>query len=187
MESKFTDEPKLIKGLVAGEIAAYEEIYAKYYKSLCKYAARMLENESEAEDIVQSLIHKLWENRQTLSSVKNLKSYLYRSVYNGVVNYFKISQHKRNFKDNNLFELRKSEMENFDVSEYRELNEKINRHIEELPDQCRRVFKLSRFENKPYLEIAEDLKITVKAVEANISRALKTLRENLKDYLGLFL
>ena len=92
MKTNFSEERRLIDGLIAGEIAAYKEIYTRYYKPLCVYAFRMIEDESESEDIVQGLIQKLWENRQTVGNIKNLKSYLYRSVHNGVINILNLKE-----------------------------------------------------------------------------------------------
>ena len=187
MDSKFFDERKLIEGLAAGKMSAYEDFYSQFYRPLCSYAFRIVNDPDEAEDIIQNVIYKLWENRQALVEIKNLRSYLFRSVYNGSINYLKSSRYHDNYISTALFDLKQIEMEAYHLTEYNELKQRIEACIEDLPDQCKKVFKLSRQENKSYNEISEKLNITVKAVEANISRALKTLRKNLKDYLGIFL
>lgn len=161
----------------------FAEIYSKHYNELCIYAQRFLKDNDESEEIVQEIIFKLWEQREQLETVKSLRSYLYRSVHNRCINYIKHLQHKNKYSDKAWIEMKKIELEAAEEYNNKELEEKMNIAIDGLPQRCKEVFQLSRFEGKKNKEISEHLGISVKAVEANITRALTTLRENLNKYL----
>lgn len=177
----------LARLLSLGSEEAFRTLYDLYFESLCFYANRMLNNIDESQDVVQNIILKLWENKEEISSIHNLRSYLYRSTYNSCLN--AISKHgkKEIFIKDSWLELKEIEMEERDSLLYSELKEIVNQLINQLPEQCQRVFKMNRFDEKTYKEIAEELGITVKAVEGNMSRALHKLREGLKDYMYLIL
>jgi len=161
----------------------FADIYSKHYSELCIYAMRFLKDEDEAEEIVQEIIFKLWEQREQLEAVNSLRSYLYRSVHNRCLNYIKHQLHKDRYSDKAFIEMKKLELESAEDYNNKELEEKVHSAISELPDRCKEVFQLSRFEGKKNKEISEHLGISVKAVEANITRALSALRESLDKYL----
>ena len=161
----------------------FAEIYRKHYSELCIYALRFLKDEDEAEEIVQEIIFKLWEQREQLESVNSLRSYLYRSVHNRCLNYIKHQIHKNKYSDKAYLEMKKLEMESAEDYNNKELEQRVHAAISELPDRCKEVFQLSRFEGKKNKEISEHLGISVKAVEANITRALTSLRSSLENYL----
>jgi RNA polymerase sigma-70 factor, ECF subfamily len=147
----------------------------------------MLNDLDESEDVVQNIIMKLWENRENIETIVNIKSYLFKSTYNSCLNIISKHGKKLNYEKESWLKLKEIEMEERDSLLYNELNEIVNRLIDELPDQCQRVFKMNRLDEKSYKEIAQELNITVKAVEGNISRALQKMRLGLKDYLYLIL
>jgi len=163
----------------------FADIYKKHYHELCIYAIRFLKDEDEAEEIVQEIIFKLWEQREQLESVNSLRSYLYRSVHNRCLNYIKHQLHKNKYSDKAYLEMKKLELESTEDYQNKELEEKVHFAISELPDRCKEVFQMSRFEGKKNKEISEHLGISVKAVEANITRALSSLRESLDKYLKI--
>lgn len=163
----------------------FADIYRKHYSELCIYALRFIKDEDEAEEIVQEIIFKLWEQRDQLDAVNSLRSYLYRSVHNRCLNYIKHQLHKTKYSDKAYLEMKKLELESAEDYNNKELEEKVHTAIGNLPDRCKEVFQLSRFEGKKNKEISEQLGISVKAVEANITRALTSLRESLDKYLKL--
>jgi len=163
----------------------FGEIYKKHYSELCHYAMRFLRDKADAEEIVQEIIFKLWEQRDLLDSVKSIKSYLYRSVHNRCLNFLKHEIQKEKYVDKAWVELKKIEMDSNEDYHSKELEDKIFAAVNELPDRCREVFNLSRYEGMKNKDISEQLGISVKAVEANITRALTTLRESLKMYLNV--
>jgi len=161
----------------------FAEIYRKHYSELCIYAMRFLKDEDESEEIVQEIIFKLWEQREQLETVNSLRSYLYRSVHNRCLNYIKHQLHKDKYSEKAYIEMKKLELESAEDYNNKELEEKVHSAISELPDRCKEVFQLSRFEGKKNKEISEQLGISIKAVEANITRALTSLRGSLDKYL----
>jgi len=170
---------------IAGYEKVFFDIYHKHYEELCYYAYRFLKDRDEAEEIVQDIIFKLWEQKELLDSVNSIRSYLYRSVYNRCLNFIKHQTHKDKYADKAWIELKKLEMSSHEEYQTRELEQKIHEAINTLPDRCKEVFQLSRLDGKKNKEISEQLGISLKAVEANITRALSSLRENLKQYLSV--
>jgi RNA polymerase sigma-70 factor (ECF subfamily) len=136
----------------------------------------------DAKEIVQDVFINLWNKRETISSDKSVKSYLFTSVKNRCFNFI---------RDNKKF---RSSVLDIDIADYEapyendsfsgsELQAKIDNAINKLPENCREVFKLSRIEELKYKEIADKLNISVKTVEAQMSKALKVLRVELKEYI----
>ena len=141
----------------------------------------------EAEEVVQSSFITVWEKRKSLDIQTSLKSYLYRMVRNGCLNVIK---HEKVKKQHVAHELAVADVSYESVSQKvyaTELETKISEAMKVLPEQCRLVFQLSRFEELKYQEIADQLKISVKTVENHMGKALRIMREQLKEYLPLFL
>ncbi len=163
-------------------------VFKKYYSPLCVYANKYCRNESIAEEIVSNFFFGFYEKRQSLNIESSLRSYLFRSVRNSSLNY--IRDHARivseNDKNVNYFEFDQSDTV-YDTLLGKELEEVIDKAIDKLPDQCKAVFVKCRFEGKKYKEIAEELNITINTVETQMSRALKKLRVELKDYMHILL
>jgi len=162
----------------------FEDIYKRYYVELCMFAQRFIPLAEEAEEIVQDVIYKLWENKESIDSIQSVRSYLYTSVRNKSLNLLKHKKIEEKYRDEAWIELKSIENAVYEEASANELQEKISHSIDELPDRCREVFLLSRTEGLKNKDISERLGITVKAVEANISRALSSLRLSLKEYLG---
>ena len=163
----------------------FSEIYRLHYGELCDYAMRFIDDRDECEEIVQDIVFKLWQQKELLGTIKSIRAYLYRSVHNRCLNYIKHELHKEKYIDKAWGELKKIELQNFEDVQNRELEEKLHGAINDLPDRCREVFMLSRFDGKKNKEISEQLGISIKAVEANITRALGAIREKLKSYLHI--
>jgi len=161
--------------------------FRTYYQPLCNYAFSFIQDRDEAEEIVQSAFLSVWEKRKTLDIKTSLKSYLYTMVRNTSLNVIKHEKIKQRYVGEALaVEDRSHENVSQKVLSL-ELEEKIQRAMESLPEQCRLVFKLSRFEELKYSEIAEQLQISIKTVENQMGKALKIMREQLKDYLPVLI
>ena len=163
----------------------FKKLYEDHYANLCRYGRKYIREMEKVEDIVHEVFINLWDKRTTIDTSKPVKSYLYRSVGNRCLNY--IRDHKKFAVDSEMLEFRADSSGSDSLMETVELESKINGLIESLPDRCREVFKLNRFEELKYKEIAVELNISIKTVEAQMSKALKTLRVGLKDYLKLII
>ncbi len=175
-----TEDKKLIEELISGNEAAFDEIFRIYYRRLVYFSMNVLKNKDSAEEVIQDLFVKLWEKKDKLEFKVSIKAYLYRAVYNNSVQYFK----KQQRFVNNDFELAEELSAGFnDILEQTELEERIYQTIEQLPDKCKEIFKLKRFDDLKNREIAEKLKISIKTVETQMTRALKFLTKNLGDLI----
>ena len=178
---------QLLNTLRAGDITAFEMIFKTYYQPLCNYAYTFVQDRDEAEEIVQSTFLSVWEKRQDLAIHTGVKPYLYAMVRNAALNVIK---HEKIKQQHAAVELAVAEKSSESVTRTvmaSELEERIYKALNKLPEQCRLVFKLSRFEELKYAEIAKQLDISVKTVENQMGKALKIMREQLKDYLPLLI
>lgn len=180
-------EQEIVGAIRQGNERIFEVIFRKYYQSLCNYANSMLKELDEAEEIVQNLFSGIWEKRTDLEINVSLKSYLYRAVHNHCLNRIKhlkirseYEQYANNYFESSYESVSQTVMKN-------ELELKIEEAIEKLPEQCRVIFRLSRFEELKYHEIAEQLGISPKTVENQVGKALKILRVELAEYLPLII
>lgn len=137
----------------------------------------------ECKDIVHNVFVNLWQKQDELDGERPIKPYLFKAVHNRCLNHIrdrkKIVRHDLMMEDHPLEQY----IESPDFVEQSELEMKVAKCIDELPDTCRQIFKLSRFEEKKYKEIAELLGISVKTVEGQMTKALKLLRVQLAEYL----
>lgn len=173
--------------LITGDVNAFEMIFKSYYPVLCNYAYTYLKDKEEAEEIVQNVFLNVWEKRSQISIQSSLKSYLYQTVRNTCLNVIKHEKVKRKHQEETLAIKDRAYEAVSDRVIGKELEEKIALAIQSLPEQCRIVFTMSRFEELKYAEIASELNISVKTVENQIGKALKIMREQLKEYLPLVL
>ncbi|MDR2927983.1 MAG: RNA polymerase sigma-70 factor [Cytophagaceae bacterium] len=172
-----------INELKAGKHETYERMFAGFYVSLCSYACSILKDSEEAEDVVQKTFCLLWDRRNDIEIRTSVKSYLYRIVHNECMNRMRRikirSQHDRIYADS------KDEQTNSTEENYLglELDAVIRKAIDTLPPRCREVFVKSRMEQLSYSEIAEAMNISANTVENQMAKALRTLREILKEYM----
>ncbi len=168
-----------------GHERAFDYIFRKYYKALCAQANLYVKDLDKAQSLVQDCFVKLWENREKAGDIKNLPSYLSFMVRNQCLDYIRKSKSIKNLHDKVKNE--DPEASTLDSMISNEFEEKIVVILASLPERSRIAFEYSRFEDLTYKEIAEKMNISTKAVEALISRALKTFREALKEYLPFFI
>lgn len=161
-------------------------LFRKLYRPLCIHAKAYLQSKEEAEEVVQSVFIGFWEKRNQVEIDTSLSSYLYRSVRNHALNVLKHEKVKR--KHSGYVLNHHSEISEDHVSmETSELEKRITAALQTLPEQCRLVFTMSRYREMKYAEIADELGISIKTVENHMGKALRLMREELKDYLPLIL
>jgi len=162
---------------------AFEQVFKTHFKRLHAYAFTILRDEVEAEEMVQQVFFKLWERNETLSLSGSVSAYLYRAVHNESLNYIKHQKVRSNHQLHVAYSM-KNEFEHPAKKVMAgELEKKIYSALNELPEQCRTIFQMSRFDELKYREIADKLGISVKTVENQMGKALKLLREKLVDFL----
>lgn len=171
---------------------SFKKLFNSYYQPLCHLGRHYLGDEDEAKTVVQEAFVKLWEVRHELESGSNIQNYLFTLVKNNCLNILKRRQillkHHEKIREKELrYQYESLNRISDDYLEFKELKEKIDAAVNNLPEHLRVVFELSRFKDMKNREIALELEISQKTVEARITKALKILREELKDYLPLIM
>lgn len=184
LQALHTDKD-LLERIQQDDKKALEILFKTYYSPLCRFAKTILKNSEQAEDVVQEVFLKIWDKRNSIDPNPSFKAYLYMAVRNHSLNLLKINERKYWLDD---------DLENYEILsnnevqaqlEAKELSQKINEVIESLPEKCKLTFKLSRFENLSYKEIAEAMGLSVKTVENQMGKALALLRKEVSPYLSL--
>ncbi|WP_163398308.1 RNA polymerase sigma factor [Flavobacterium fluviatile] len=176
----YNDNNVLIESLRNGDESAYTYLIDIYHHKLCVYANSLAKNIYSAEDIVQNVFIKIWEQRTRLKSDHSIKSFLYKSVYNEFIDLYR--------KNQSLFSLEKTYHDALnsvvledDSESFQRILKVVNKEIESLPPKCREVFILSKKEGLTNIEIAEHLDVSIKTVEAQITKAFSILRSSLEE------
>ena len=164
------------------ESLQFERVFKSEFKNLHSYACSILKDEASAEEIVQQVFYKLWEKRDSLNELQSVPAYLYRSVHNDCLNFIKHSKVKAAHVAHTVNTSKESGIHADQVT-LKELQQRIDKAVNELPEQCRAVFQMSRFEDLKYKEIADRMSISVKTVENHMGKALRTLRVKLAEFL----
>jgi RNA polymerase sigma-70 factor (ECF subfamily) len=147
------------------------------------FAKKILGDEDDAREVVHQVFISIWEKRQEIDLSASMKSYLFTSVHNRSLN---VIRDRKKFSSAEVPDVA-GEWDVSSVIESMELEEKILAVIRTLPEKCREVFEMSRFDGLKYSEIAKKLNISVKTVENQMSKALKILREKLAKYMTILL
>ena len=163
--------------------AAFEQMFKTHFKRLHAYAFTILRDEIQAEEMVQQVFFKLWERNENLSLIGSVSSYLYRAVHNESLNYIKHQKVRSNHQLNVAYSMKNEVEHPAKKIMAGELEKKIHSALNELPEQCRTIFQMSRFDELKYREIADKLGISIKTVESQMSKALRLLRVKLVDFL----
>ena len=178
-------EGQLIQSLAKRDEASFEHVFKTHFKNLHAYACTITRDDAAGEEVVQQVFTRLWERSDGLTISGSVSAYLYRAVYNESLNYLK---HKkvRSAYGQHVVHTMKNETEHAGKRlQLKELEGKLAQAMNDLPEQCRTIFQLSRFEELKYREIADRLGLSVKTVENQMGKALKILRVKLVDFLPL--
>ncbi len=163
--------------------STFEQMFKSHYKVLHAYASVMLRDEDTAEEIVQSMFLKFWEKRSLLNVQTSIKAYLYKCVHNDSLNYLKHQTIKTKYQDYAVHSMNDHYEPASSKVELTELETRLQEALKELPEQCRTIFQMSRFEELKYREIADQLGLSVKTIENQMGKALRILRIKLADFI----
>ncbi len=175
-------EPNLIlQRLRASDREALRLLFQEYYGEVCKAVFRYVKNKATVEDLAQDVFMKLWEKRETISINSSIGAYLYRMGINEAISFLRKQQRQLKKEASPLAFVDTSTPSVEDQYLHTELDQRIVKAIDALPPRCQLIFKLSRFEDLSYREIAKKLDLSIKTVENQMGKALRVLRERLKD------
>ncbi len=181
---------QLYTKLKAGDKSAFQDLFEKYYTSLFFYACKFVDDEL-ARDLVHDIFMIFWQNRENINITSSLSAYLFRMVRNRCLQEIERQKVRDDFNQESIQSLKLDELAYYNdglksIIEL-ELEQKLKEAMDKMPDGCRKVFVMSRFDGLKNREIAEQLEISVKAVEKQMTKALKILKLELKDYLPLLM
>lgn len=182
----FNDNTLLIVNLINGEEKAYSFLLNKFHRKLHAYALTLVNDHSMAQDIVQNVFLKTWDSRKKLNPEFSMQSFLYKSVYNEFINSYQKNKAMMLLQQKYVESMQQI-MENSDENSMEQMIIVVNKEIQNLPPKCQKVFILSKKEGLTNFEISEHLDVSIKTVEAQISKAYSILREKLKGKLEMML
>jgi RNA polymerase sigma-70 factor, ECF subfamily len=171
-----------------GNIKAFECLYKSYFPALCLYSYGLIPDEEFVKEIVNDVFLKIWDKRTEIDIQYGIKPYLFRCVHNACLDHMRLKKSIRHYQKSDITdkirELADHDEEYiFQQIAIKGLEKDVLMSIDQLPDRCKEIFILSRYELLSYTEISERLNISVNTVKTQISRALDSLRVSLKKYL----
>jgi RNA polymerase sigma-70 factor (ECF subfamily) len=176
-----SEDSEIIRRIREGNKQEFENLFRSSYASLVRYAQTILRDHDTSEEIVQELFFRLWKDRETMRVESSLKGYLFRSVHNRSLHYIEHQKVVDRHAGETAAAAETVSEPVTDAIYYNELQAKVARVLERLPERCSEIFRMSRLEGLKYNEIAEKLSVSLKTVEANMGKALKEFRKALAE------
>ena len=180
---KASMERLLDRVLTKGDYHAFQLLFRKMYHPLCVFSMKYVVTREVAEEVVSDVFYSIWKNKKKIS-VSSHRSYLYTSVRNRALDHLRTLKKARHCSIDEAVELPSESYTIHQALENREAEKQLNDAIRSLPKQCKIIFELSREQGMKYREIAQHLSISIKTVEAQMSRALKHLRKTKDASMG---
>ena len=186
-------EQILLQKIKLGDENAFRYVFETHYGLLCSIASEFLKDDFLAETIVGDVILYLWEKRETIEIQSSLRAYLVKAVRNKCLNYqqlqyvvkeTRLSEQDEFLDTNGTFLI--SDSQPLATLLEKELEIEIEKSINNLPEECRQVFKMSRFDQMKYEDIAQELNISVNTVKYHVKNALAKLRSDLSQYISVW-
>jgi len=181
--SPLPSDQELLERLRKGDATAFDAIFRTWYGPLVGTAERMLRDRAVAEELVQDVMLELWRRRESLAADGSAQAYLFQATRNRVLNHLRHLKIEQRSEPEIRGDSSSSPHADAEVTQ-EELSVAVQDAVRSLPDRCREVFELSRVHGLKYAEIAAQLGISVKTVEAQMGKALRTLRERLAPWMG---
>lgn len=175
-------EQHQLRKIRKGDIHSFEKLFFSFHPGLLRYAESLVRKNEIAEEIVQDVFYNVWKNRESIRISHTWKSYLFRAVYNNSMMYLRKTRKEFNLEEGFFPEKQESSPDPMQEMELREISAVLAECLSGLPERTREIFQMNRQQGLKYREIAEQLSISVKTVEANMGRALKALKNSVKQY-----
>ncbi|GAB2530792.1 RNA polymerase sigma factor [Spirosoma aerophilum] len=182
MNYKSLPDELLVIYLRNGDQSAFREIYQRYWKKLYNVARRKLQDLNAVEELVQDIFLRLWERRGSLR-IDRLDAYLFTAIRYAIINHIKATLVKEKYAGYAFASYNEALFTTDEQMDLDELMNAVERHLNDLPEKTRQIFRLNRLECQTVKEISSQLKVPERTVEYHISQAIKTLRHYLRDYL----
>ncbi|ULB33281.1 MULTISPECIES: RNA polymerase sigma-70 factor [Proteiniphilum] len=164
---------------------AFKELFLEFYPALCVFAMRYITQEETARDIVQDIFFRIWKNRKSMDINTSFRNFLITSVRNSCTDYHRKQEVENRYMEKSMLSF--SHISPEEVYTLKELEVSIGEALAKLSPNVREAFEMSRFKGMTYIAIADKMEVSTKTVESYISRALKILRIELRDYLPFLL
>ena len=177
----FPGDIELVERLQKGDVEAFDLIYEKYSGKLYAFGLKYLKSTEEAEELVQSVFLKLWENYKILKKELSFKSYLFTIAYNDICKLFRKRNYRQKFIDDTLYENSQFSSEIEEGIDYHSVLEQVELIVNKLPEKQKTIFLKSRKEGKSTKEIAEEVGLSPGTVDNYISESLKFIRRRLRN------
>jgi RNA polymerase sigma-70 factor (family 1) len=174
------DDNRLIERLQKGNVEAFDLIFEKYSGNIYAFALKYLKSKDEAEELVQSVFVKVWENHKNLKKELSFKSFLFTITYNDICKIFRRRNYRQQFIDNTLYDNPKYSSETEDSINYNSTLGQLQQIIDKLPEIQRTIFLKSRQEGKSTKEIADEVGLSPGTIDNYISESLKFIRKYLR-------
>ena len=182
----------LLAKLKSGDLVAFEKFYIEFHPKLFAFSRKFIDDIETAKDILQEVFFDFWEKRNVVDIRTSVQSYLFRMLHNRCLNYIRDQKIHQKYVDYTEVKLKEAELAFFDNDSenhtsifFLEMETILEKSIQSLPESCRQIFHLSRKDGLTNKDIADQLHISLRTVENQIYRALKIIREDMKDYLPL--
>ena len=180
MKTNYISETEWILALKEGDLVAFNHLFDRYGKRLFHFSIGYLKSAENAEEIVQEVFMRIWENRLELSAQKSIEAYLFTIARNGILNTIRKSKSEQAYLNYTKINSGKSVLLDEELN-FNELEEAYNQVIEQLSPRRKEIFLLSRAQSFSNVEIAEKMNISVKTVENQMTSAISEIRKNLRS------
>lgn len=188
-KAKFQNDIAIIEAWQAGDSDAFEVLYQKYWRKLYVFARRTTPNTEDAQDLIQDVFAQLWTQKEQIDAAVFSESYLFAIVRNKLLDKIRKQYVREDYVQKILQSSSESDFSTQQTILTNDLNNHIHRAVDVLPEKCREVFQLSRFEQLSVDQIAQKLQISPQTVKNQLSKALQVVRFRLREFatLGLLL
>lgn len=187
-DHEFAYSEPLLQKVALGDQLAFRELYHTYYKRLHYFAVAMVKTKEAAEEIVEDVFIRLWNQRGTVTQINNLRIYLYTATKNTALNYLSRKARESIIEpfDNIDITLQETGINPEQIMITAETYQKIRRAVEALPPRCKMIFKLIREDGLRYKEVSEILNISINTIDAQMAIAIQRITEALRKVFEKF-